>query len=260
MERRRRQANPESRGASDRSESVPSLLALADQRVPGGGDILSATLMAAATVESAWCAYQAALWTGNQIRALAEASAAQFDSVREMSEASAFLHLRVEVGARAQRRGADRLRGLEPGERPQRPLRPAHGPVRAVPVLPGLVVVGSPRRGPPDHVDPGRAGLRGCRDLDGAAAPRTGRAPRQGRVEVDGSIPSVRARYPAAFTDPVAEARRDLRGGPSVATPPWARTPTRPDLAVVAPARPPTTVRAWRHKGTRCHAVSTARS
>src|SRR6185312_14891118 len=62
------------------------------------------------------------------------------------------------------------------------------------------------------------------------------------------------------FTHPVGWARTGLRVGPRVAVPPWARTPTRLDLAVPAPVRPRTTVRAWRHKGTRCHAVSTARS
>jgi hypothetical protein len=33
-------------------------------------DLLSAGLLAAATVASAWCAYQAALWSGDQLRGL----------------------------------------------------------------------------------------------------------------------------------------------------------------------------------------------
>jgi hypothetical protein len=52
-------------------------------------DVWSAVLLAAATVASAWCAYQAALWSGDQLRALATASAAHFWSMRYDNMASA---------------------------------------------------------------------------------------------------------------------------------------------------------------------------
>jgi hypothetical protein len=48
-------------------------------------ELTSWVLLAAATVGSAWCAYQASLWNGEQMRALARADVAQFASSREMS-------------------------------------------------------------------------------------------------------------------------------------------------------------------------------
>lgn len=68
-----------------------------DARVREGGEIASAALMAAATVASAWCAYQAALWSGDQLRLLATASAAQFASLRKTNESSAFLLIDVQT-------------------------------------------------------------------------------------------------------------------------------------------------------------------
>ncbi len=43
---------------------------------------ISWALLAAATVGSAWCAYQSSLWSGEQTRTLARASVAQFESSR----------------------------------------------------------------------------------------------------------------------------------------------------------------------------------
>jgi hypothetical protein len=70
-------------------------------------DIWSAILLAAATVASAWCAYQASLWSGDQLRELATANAAHFESLRDdnlatsarMMDVSTFLNL-IESDAR----------------------------------------------------------------------------------------------------------------------------------------------------------------
>jgi hypothetical protein len=48
-------------------------------------DTLSSVLLAAATLCSAWCAYQASVWNGTQTRALAATSVAQFSAEREAS-------------------------------------------------------------------------------------------------------------------------------------------------------------------------------
>jgi hypothetical protein len=42
-------------------------------------------LLAAATIASAWCAYQASLWNGEQMRAMSRAGVAQFSAARKMS-------------------------------------------------------------------------------------------------------------------------------------------------------------------------------
>jgi hypothetical protein len=49
-------------------------------------ELLSAGFLGAATVASAWCAYQAALWSGEQVRRLAQAATAHFQSVQSTSE------------------------------------------------------------------------------------------------------------------------------------------------------------------------------
>jgi hypothetical protein len=48
-------------------------------------EVVSWALLTAATIASAWCAYQASLWNGVQTRSLARASTAQFASVRKTS-------------------------------------------------------------------------------------------------------------------------------------------------------------------------------
>lgn len=48
-------------------------------------EVVSWALLTAATVASAWCAYQASLWNGEQTRSLALASTEQFASVRKTS-------------------------------------------------------------------------------------------------------------------------------------------------------------------------------
>jgi hypothetical protein len=48
-------------------------------------ELSSWVLLAAATVASAWCAYQASLWNGEQMRAMSRSGVAQFASAREMS-------------------------------------------------------------------------------------------------------------------------------------------------------------------------------
>jgi hypothetical protein len=49
-------------------------------------ELFSAGLLGAATVASAWCAYQAALWNGEQTRSLVQASTAYFQSLQSTSE------------------------------------------------------------------------------------------------------------------------------------------------------------------------------
>jgi len=56
-----------------------------EAQIRDGVELTSWALLAAATVGSAWCAYQATVWSGEQTRALARASVAQFKSSREMS-------------------------------------------------------------------------------------------------------------------------------------------------------------------------------
>jgi hypothetical protein len=62
---------------------------MADNNHHDRADVWSAVLLAAATVASAWCAYQAALWGGDQLRQLATANAAHFKSLRDDNVASA---------------------------------------------------------------------------------------------------------------------------------------------------------------------------
>jgi hypothetical protein len=57
----------------------------ADWSAHGAIDVISSALLAAATVASAWCAYQASVWNGVQTRALATASVAQFAAARDSS-------------------------------------------------------------------------------------------------------------------------------------------------------------------------------
>jgi hypothetical protein len=56
---------------------------MASERTVGDNvELLSTVLLALATLASAWCAYQATLWSGEQARALAESNANQFESLR----------------------------------------------------------------------------------------------------------------------------------------------------------------------------------
>jgi len=48
-------------------------------------EIGSWALLAAATIGSAWCAYQASLWNGEQMKALSRSGVAQFAASRQMS-------------------------------------------------------------------------------------------------------------------------------------------------------------------------------
>jgi hypothetical protein len=56
-----------------------------EARSRDGVEITSWVLLAAATVASAWCAYQASLWNGGQMRSTSRAGVAQFASSRKMS-------------------------------------------------------------------------------------------------------------------------------------------------------------------------------
>src|SRR5215467_10111251 len=60
-------------------------------------EIAASVILALATVASAWCAYQAAIWNGEQLQRLADASAAQFNSVRELSVLSRKATIDVET-------------------------------------------------------------------------------------------------------------------------------------------------------------------
>ena len=51
-------------------------------------EIVSGVLLAAATVASAWCAYQSTLWSGEQIRSLSAANTAHFESLRKTAAAN----------------------------------------------------------------------------------------------------------------------------------------------------------------------------
>jgi hypothetical protein len=62
---------------------------MSEEKHDGEGiGIASAVLLAAATVGSAWCAYQATLWGGEQIRSLAGANTAHFESLRKTASAN----------------------------------------------------------------------------------------------------------------------------------------------------------------------------
>jgi hypothetical protein len=58
-------------------------------------EVVTAGLLAVATVASAWCAYQAALWSGDQTRNLAKANAAHFQSLRKSNDANIALLIDV---------------------------------------------------------------------------------------------------------------------------------------------------------------------
>lgn len=51
-------------------------------------EIVASALLAAATVASAWCAYQASLWNGEETRTLARATVTQFASSRRTTVAN----------------------------------------------------------------------------------------------------------------------------------------------------------------------------
>lgn len=51
-------------------------------------ELVASALLAAATVASAWCAYQASLWNGEETRTLANATVTQFASSRKMTAAN----------------------------------------------------------------------------------------------------------------------------------------------------------------------------
>jgi hypothetical protein len=74
-------------------------------------ELSSWILLAAATVASAWCAYQASLWNGEQMRAMSRADVAQFASAREMSNVNR--EVMIDVGTYLDFVGAD-LRGETP--------------------------------------------------------------------------------------------------------------------------------------------------
>ena len=60
-------------------------------RIQDAGEVVTAGLLAVATVASAWCAYQAALWSGDQTRDLAKANNAHFLSLRASNDANVAL-------------------------------------------------------------------------------------------------------------------------------------------------------------------------
>ena len=77
-------------------------------------EVLTAGLLAAATVASAWCAYQAALWSGEQTRQLATANTQHFESLEKTSDADVAVIVDVttfinylESEARSDRKMAD---------------------------------------------------------------------------------------------------------------------------------------------------------
>jgi hypothetical protein len=57
--------------------------------VPGRdwSGVITAALLALASLASAWCTYQAGLWGGEQTRSLAEAAAKDFEALQKSSEA-----------------------------------------------------------------------------------------------------------------------------------------------------------------------------
>jgi hypothetical protein len=76
-------------------------------------EVLSVILLGIATVASAWCAYQAQLWSGEQVRYMAVANVQQADSVRkttlstrdQLVDVSAFINV-VEARARGEKSAA----------------------------------------------------------------------------------------------------------------------------------------------------------
>jgi hypothetical protein len=60
-----------------------------------GVEVLSWALLAAATVGSAWCAYQESLWSGEQARSSARATVTQFESSRRTTIANRNLTIDV---------------------------------------------------------------------------------------------------------------------------------------------------------------------
>jgi hypothetical protein len=87
-----------------------------DARSRDAVEIVTASLLAAATVASAWCAYQSALWSGDQTRQLATANSQHFESVEKASDAdvavivdvTTFINV-LESEARGDRKTADYL-------------------------------------------------------------------------------------------------------------------------------------------------------
>jgi hypothetical protein len=57
--------------------------------------LISSVLLALAAVASAWCAYQSALWNGEQLERLGEASNSQFESTRKLAIVSRNLTIDV---------------------------------------------------------------------------------------------------------------------------------------------------------------------
>jgi hypothetical protein len=66
-----------------------------EHRTQDATEVVTAVLLAVATVASAWCAYQAALWSGDQTRDLAKANNAHFRSLRASNDASVALLIDV---------------------------------------------------------------------------------------------------------------------------------------------------------------------
>ena len=62
-----------------------------ERHIQDAGEVVTAGLLAVATVASAWCAYQAALWSGDQTRDLAKANNAHFLSLRASNDANVAL-------------------------------------------------------------------------------------------------------------------------------------------------------------------------
>ena len=99
------------------SVAISAAGGMADNNHHDRADVWSAVLLAAATVASAWCAYQATLWSGNQLRQLATANSAHFQSLRDDNLASAaelvdvgtFLNL-IESDARGNHQMASYIR------------------------------------------------------------------------------------------------------------------------------------------------------
>jgi hypothetical protein len=89
---------------------------MSEDRRRDATEIVTAGLLAAATVASAWCAYQAALWGGEQTRKLATANSEHFESLEKTSDAdvavivdvTTFINI-LESEARGDRRMADTI-------------------------------------------------------------------------------------------------------------------------------------------------------
>jgi hypothetical protein len=81
-------------------------------------EIGAAILLAAATAASAWCAFQAALWSGDETRQLAKANSAHFDALRQSNEANVLTLVDVDTflsyldhSARGDTKTVDFIRG-----------------------------------------------------------------------------------------------------------------------------------------------------